>query len=150
MYNDIRARHVLNYDNFGYEPVGMEAVRRMHPNAKLADPTDGRSRMIKMCVVAAVFLIIGLLFLGFYISKDTAQVQHILVGNKSPESVLGIKSYNVIYKYSYEDSFYDGTDCLTLDQLHDIGLTNISSDMQGKIITTYADITNPKKSLLVK
>ena len=106
--------------------------------------------MIKMCVVAAVFLIIGLLFLGFYISKDTAQVQHILVGNKFPESVLGIKSYNVIYKYSYEDSFYDGTDCLTLDQLHDIGLTNISSDMQGKIITTYADITNPKKSLLVK
>lgn len=163
LYYDIRARKVINYDNFGFGAVSMETVWQMHPNAKLAGPIDARSRLIKMLIVAGIFLIIGFVFLSFYFSHDSAQndhmnnsaavqgeVQHILEGNKFPEHLLRIKSYKVLYKYYYEGVFYNGSDLLTLDQLQSIGLTNISSDNQGKKITAYADMKDPNYSWLVK
>lgn len=161
-YNVIRAKGIVNYDNFGLDGTSMDAVQSMHPNAKYADASDARSRLTKMLIVAGVFLAVGLLFLSTYFSKDAeqtdmlknseqvqAQVQHILAGNKFPESVLGIKSYNVTYRYHYDTNYYGGMDELTLDQLHMVGLSNISSDEMGKYISVHVNKDDPKRSLLI-
>ncbi len=163
MYNDIRGRKVVNYDFFGFGAVSMETVRSMHPNARLAGPVEARSRLIKLLIVGGIILAIGLLYMGLYLSKDAAQtellnnsevvdaqLENVLPGQKFPESMLGIKSYDVSYRYHYIDNYYGDTDQLTLDQLHMVGLDKTSKKEDNIYIKINVDKNDPHRTLLIR
>ena len=164
LYQTVRTRNISNYSFFGFGPVSMETVRQLYPNAKLASPADAMSRLIKAGIVALIALVIGIIFIVVYSGKDAKQtefmenisvapgvVQHILDGNKFPERLLGIKSYQVLYTYVVDGTTYKGSDLLTLDQLQSIGLPNgISSQNMGKEITVYVNKTDSTDTMLAK
>lgn len=163
LYEDVKNRHVLNYDNFGFSPVGMEAVRAMHPNARLATPIDAKSRLLKLVIAAVIVFVLGLIPVFICVGKEAeqnilldnmvtaeAEVLDMSIGDKMPEKLVNIKSYYVAYFYTFNDRHYHGSQQLTRDQLYAIGLSNLTSESKGRIVTVMINSRNPEQSILIK
>ena len=76
-------------------------------------------------------------------------VNHILDGNKFPERMLGIKSYEIVYTYNYDGRNDRGGDTVTLDQLSESGLPRLSHESMGRKVTVHFERSEPARSILV-
>ena len=129
----------------------LKRIKRKDPDARIADIKDGLKMLLLPVIIGVVLITAGVL--GFLLSSIGINAEKDFFDNAKTidGTVSGIKpqdnnsSFDVDYRYRYENTTYENSERISSDMAKILELTGKDEDA-GKTILVYIDPQSPDRS----